>query len=106
MSISLQPRPSQLTLHSPEEEEDLGWREPWYHSDDELDPSGVGIGTTNRSQHTTKGKAKATGYKPRSSSPNGGTDGPSNLPSQRRTVEAYPPTTNEDTDTQRVVKVS
>jgi len=106
MSISLQPRPSQLTLHSPEEEEDLGWKGPWYHSDDELDPSGVG--TTNRSQHTTKGKAKATGYRPRSSSPypNGGTDELSNLPSQRKNVEAYPPTTNEDADTRRVVEVS
>jgi hypothetical protein len=28
------------------------------------------------------------------------------LPSQRRNVEAYPPTTDEDTDTRRVVEVS
>lgn len=105
MSISLQPRPSQLSLNSPNEEEDLGWKDPWYHSDDELDPRG--IGTTNRSNHT-KGKAKATGYQPSSSSPypNGGTDETSNLPSQRRNVEAYPPTTDEDTDTRRVVEVS
>ena len=105
MSISLQPRPSQLSLNSPNEEEDLGWKDPWYHSDDELDPRG--IGTTNRSNHT-KGKAKATGYQPTSSSsyPNGDTDETSNLPSQRRNVEAYPPTTDEDTDTRRVVEVS
>jgi len=101
MSTSLRPTSSQISLNSPDEEEDLGWKEPWYHSDDELDPGGV------RSKHT-KGKAKATRYQPGSSSPypNGGTDEASSLPSQRRSVEAYPPTTNEDADTRRVVEVS
>ena len=94
---------STQSLHSPDEE-DLGWREPWYHSDDELDP--YDVTTTNRSQYT-KGKAKATRRQPTPTStyPNGDTDELSHIPGQSSSAEAYPPTTEEDTDTRRVVEV-
>jgi hypothetical protein len=94
MSLVLSPRQSSspVLLQSPPpspDEEDLGGRAPWYHSDDELDAHGV-------TQHG-KGKAKLLA--------NGATDELSHWPDSARNTEAYPPTTDEEADTRRVQEV-
>jgi hypothetical protein len=96
MSLVLSPRQSSspVLLQSPPpspDEEDLGGRAPWYHSDDELDAHGV-----STSQHG-KGKAKLLA--------NGATDELSHWPDSARNTEAYPPTTDEEADTRRVQEV-
>jgi len=95
MSLVLSPRqtssPDLLQSLPPSpDEQDLGGRAPWYHSDDELDAHGVS--TTEQSQHS-KGKAKLLA--------NGATD-ESHWPDSARNTEAYPPTTEEEADTRRV----
>ena len=100
MSIVLSPRPrtSPVLLQSlppSPDEQDLGGRAPWHHSDDELD--GHDVITTEHSQHG-KGKAKLLA--------NGATDELSHWPdSAGSNTEAYPPTTEEDVDTRRVLEV-
>jgi hypothetical protein len=99
MSPVLSPRqgPSPGLLQSlppSPDEQDLGGRAPWYHSDDELD--GPSVSTTELSQHS-KGKAKLLA--------NGATDELSHWPDSARSTEAYPPTTDEDADTRRVQEV-
>jgi hypothetical protein len=100
MSLVLSPRPrttSPVLLESlppSPDEEDLGGRAPWYHSDDELDDHGVS--TTEHLQHG-KGKAKLLA--------NGSTHELSHRPDSARNTEAYPPTTEEDADTRRVQEV-
>ena len=99
MSLVLSPRPrtSPVPLQSlppSPDEEDLGGRAPWSHSEDELD--GHGVSTAEHSRHG-KGKAKLL--------PNGATDDLSHWPDSAGNTEAYPPTTDEDADTRRVQEV-
>jgi hypothetical protein len=99
MSLVLSPRlsSSPVLLQSPPpspDEQDLGGKAPWYHSDDELDAHGVS--TTERSQHG-KGKARLLA--------NGSADELSHWPDPARNTEAYPPTTDEEADTRRVQEV-
>lgn len=96
MSLVLSPRQSSSpvllqSLPPSPDEQDLGGRAPWSHSDDEPDAS-----TTERSQHG-KGKAKLLA--------NGGTDELSHWPDSARDTQAYPPTTDEEADTRRVQEV-
>ncbi len=98
MSLVLSPRQtsSPVLFQSPPpspDEQDLGGRAPWYHSEDELD--GDGVSTTEHSQHG-KGKAKLLA--------NGATDELSHWPNSAR-AEAYPPTTDEEADSRRVQEV-
>jgi hypothetical protein len=97
MSLVLSPRSSPVPLHSPPpspDEQDLGGRAPWYHSDDDLE--GHRVSATDHSQRS-KGKAKLLA--------NGSADELSYRPSSTRSTEAYPPTTDEETDTRRVQEV-
>lgn len=97
MSLVLSPRQTsspvllESTPPSPDEQ-DLGGRAPWYHSDDELDGH---VSTTELSQHG-KGKAKLLA--------NDSTDRLFHWPDSAGT-EAYPPTTDEEADTRRVQEV-
>jgi hypothetical protein len=101
MSLVLSPRQSsspvllQSLPPSPDpDEQDLGGKAPWYHSDDELEVHGVS--TTERLQHG-KGKAKLLA--------NGAMDELSDRPDSARSTEVYPPTTDEESDTRRVQEV-
>lgn len=93
MSLRASPVPLQSLPPSPDEQ-DLGGRAPWSHSDDELDHDSVGV--TEHPQHS-KGKAKLYA--------NGTTDELSDLHDPTRGTEAYPPTTDEEADARRVQEV-
>jgi hypothetical protein len=108
MSILASPRrssPEPLPSLPPSPlEEDLGWRAPWSHSDD--DDSSPSPDTTNSPeifQHS-KGKEKATKPLPTSYA-NGGRGEVSQWSNQGRSTEEYPPTTDEATETRRVQEV-
>ena len=87
-------------------EEDLGWREPWSHSDDDDDDDNDSSRPDDNFQHS-KGKAKATEFQPPlpTSYANGGRGEVSQWPDPGRSPEAYPPTTDEATETRRVQEV-
>lgn len=93
---SLSPEPLPSLPPSPIEE-DLGWRAPWSHTDDDDDEPRSSPDDFQRS----KGKEKATEYLPTSYA-NGGRGEVSH---QGRNTEAYPPTTDEATETRRVQEV-
>ncbi|KAH8994001.1 hypothetical protein EDB92DRAFT_1852171 [Lactarius akahatsu] len=80
-------------------EEDLGWRAPWSHSDDDDSPRPNTASSPSDFQHS-KGKQKATEYQSPTSYANGGRG--EVWPDQGRSTEAYPPTTDEATETRRV----
>src|ERR1700760_492591 len=82
-------------------EEDLGWRAPWSHSDDDSPPPDTASSPSD-SQHG-KGKQKAKEYQSPTSYANGGRG--EVWPDQGRSTEAYPPTTDEATETRRVQEV-
>jgi hypothetical protein len=99
MSLVLSPRQSSSpvllqSLPPSPDEQDLGGKAPWYHSDDEVDAHGGS--TTERSQHG-KGKAKLL--------TNSSTDELSPWPDSARNTEVYPPTTDEEAETRRVQEV-
>lgn len=99
MSLDLSPRPRSSpvlsrSLPPSPDEQDIGGRDPWNLSDDELD--GHGVSATEHSLHS-KGKAKLLA--------NGGTDELSHWHGSARNTEAYPPTTEEEADTRRVREV-
>lgn len=83
-------------------EEDLGWRAPWSHGDDDS-PRPDSASSPDDLQHS-KGKGKATEHQPPppTSYANGGRGEVSQWPDQGRGTEAYPPTTDEATETRRV----
>jgi hypothetical protein len=97
------PEPSSSLPPSPDEE-DIGWGTPWSRSDDSLNhPTVTGTGHLQ----LNKGKEKATEYQlqPSASYANGGTDELSDSTNQGRNAEAYPPTTDEESETRRVREV-
>ncbi|KAH9034811.1 hypothetical protein EDB85DRAFT_2113423 [Lactarius pseudohatsudake] len=81
-------------------EEDLGWRAPWSHSDtDDDSPRPDTTSSPSHVQHG-KGKQKATEYQSPTSYADGGRG--EVWPDQGRSTEAYPPTTDEATESRRV----
>ena len=109
MSILASPRrssPEPLPSLSPSPtEEDLGWRTPWSHSDDDDNSPRLDATTSSPEgfQHS-KGKEKATKPLPTSYA-NGGRGEVSQWPDQGRRTEEYPPTTDEATESRRVQEV-
>lgn len=83
-------------------EEDLDWRAPWSHSDDDSPRPGT-ESSPDDFQHR-KGKEKATEPLPTSYA-NSSRGEVSQRPDQGRSTEAYPPTTDEATETRRVLEV-
>ncbi|KAI0268671.1 hypothetical protein BC834DRAFT_866691 [Gloeopeniophorella convolvens] len=95
-SLYLQP-----SLPPSPQEEDLGRRAAWSHSDDELDRESTSS-FDHPQQRKGKQRAVETQSPPPASYAEGGTDEALEWASRGGNTEAYPPTTDEETESRRI----